>query len=91
MAACSSPSAWSAAVENRTPLGEGAVARDALGCTLTETELTCQRRSLRKRTRAGASSFSFAAVAELGAASTSSEPLQFSKRASPMTSADKKP
>ena len=52
----------------------------AFGCTLRETELTCQRCSTKKRLRDGASSFSLAAAAELAARITSSPSLKLATR-----------
>jgi hypothetical protein len=61
--------------------GAPTASRDAFGCTLTQTELTCQRWFNKKRLREGASNFSFAAAAELTASSTSSPSLKLATRA----------
>ena len=50
------------------------------GCTLRETELTCQRWLTKKRLRAGASSLSLAATAEFSAMTTSVPSLKFATR-----------
>jgi hypothetical protein len=50
------------------------------GCTLRETELTCQRCPTKKRLREGASNFSLAAAEELAARMTSSPSLKLATR-----------
>jgi hypothetical protein len=54
--------------------------RGVFGCTLTETELTCQRCPTKKRLREGARSFSLAAAEELAARMTSSPSLKLATR-----------
>ena len=51
--------------------------RGVFGCTLTETELTCQRCPTKKRLREGARSFSLAAAEELAADSITPPPVAF--------------
>ena len=64
--------------------------RDAFGCTLIETDLTCQRWLDKKRLREGARSLSLAAAAEFTASSTSSPSLKLTTRAWLARSADRK-